>query len=85
MNSASTRPVAPLVIAVAPNGARKTKKDHPALPIEPRELAIEAASCIEKGAAMIHLHVRDASGGHSLDAGGYQAQSTPFALRSDNE
>ena len=85
MNSASTRPVAPLVIAVAPNGARKTKKDHPALPIEPREFAIEAASCIEKGAAMIHLHVRDASGGHSLDAGGYQAQSTPFALRSDNE
>ena len=81
MNSASTRPVAPLVIAVAPNGARKTKKDHPALPIEPRELAIEAASCVEMGAAMIHLHVRDASGGHSLDAGGYKAAID--AIRAD--
>lgn len=72
MKSASERHVTPLVIAVAPNGAKKTKEDHAALPIEPKELAIEAASCVEKGAAMIHLHVRDASGGHSLDAGGYK-------------
>ena len=81
MSSASERRVTPLVIAVAPNGARKTKEDHPALPIEPRELAIEAASCIEKGAAMIHLHVRDARGGHSLDADGYRAAIN--AIRAD--
>ena len=63
----------PLVITVAPNGARRTKQDHAALPIEPRELAIEAASCVEMGAAMIHLHIRDASGGHTLDADAYKA------------
>lgn len=61
----------PLVLTVAPNGARKTKTDHPALPILPEELAAEAEACRDAGAAMIHLHVRDAQGGHSLDAGRY--------------
>ncbi len=62
----------PMILAVAPNGARRTKKDHPALPIEPGELAEAAAACREAGAAMIHLHVRDAEGGHSLDPGRYR-------------
>jgi uncharacterized protein (DUF849 family) len=61
----------PLILTVAPNGARKTKADHPALPIFPGELAEEAAACRDAGAAMIHLHVRDAQEGHSLDAGRY--------------
>jgi uncharacterized protein (DUF849 family) len=63
---------APLILAVAPNGARKTKADHPALPMTPREIAREAARSAEAGAAMIHLHVRDASGGHSLDPETYR-------------
>ena len=29
----------PVILAVAPNGARKTKADHPALPITPEEIA----------------------------------------------
>lgn len=61
----------PLVLAVAPNGARKTKADHPALPIEPTELAETASRCLAAGAAMIHLHVRDAAQQHSLDPGRY--------------
>lgn len=63
----------PLIIAVAPNGARLTKADHPALPITPRELGLEAARCREAGAAMIHLHVRDAEERHSLDLDRYRA------------
>ncbi|MBT70509.1 MAG: class III aminotransferase [Gammaproteobacteria bacterium] len=55
------------MIAVAPNGARKTKHDHPALPLTPQELADTAASCREAGACMIHLHVRNKQGKHSLD------------------
>ena len=55
-------------IAVAPNGGRRGKKDHPALPIGPEELASTAAACLEAGAAMIHAHVRDRDGGHLLDA-----------------
>ncbi len=56
----------PLVIAVAPNGARYTKQDHPALPITPSELVQTAVDCLEAGARMIHLHVRDKNDRHSL-------------------
>lgn len=63
----------PLTITVAPNGARRTKADHPALPIEPREIGLEAARCREAGAAMIHLHVRDAEARHTLDLDRYRA------------
>ena len=61
-----------LVIGVAPTGARKSKADHPALPITPREIAHAAAACREAGAALFHLHVRDPDGRHSLDSGAYR-------------
>jgi len=57
-----------VAIGVAPNGGRKVKTDHPAVPLSPRELAETAAACRDAGAAMIHLHVRTAEGGHLLDA-----------------
>jgi uncharacterized protein (DUF849 family) len=63
----------PLIITVAPNGARRGKADHPAIPLTPAEIGIEAARCKEAGAAMIHLHVRDAEGRHSLDPDLYRA------------
>ena len=65
-------PAGPLIIAVAPNGARKTREDHPAIPLSAEETAREAAACCEAGAAMIHLHVRDADLRHSLDAAAYR-------------
>lgn len=65
----------PLVLAVAPNGARKTRADHPAVPISPAELAETAAAARAAGAAMIHLHVRDAEQKHSLDVGAYREAS----------
>lgn len=61
-------PRLPLVIAVAPNGARRTTRDHEALPQTIPAIARAAAECREAGAAMLHLHVRDAEGGHVLDA-----------------
>jgi 3-keto-5-aminohexanoate cleavage enzyme len=60
-------------IAVAPNGGRLTKADHPGLPMTPAEIGRAAAGCLEAGAAMIHLHVRDAAGRHLLDADAYRA------------
>jgi 3-keto-5-aminohexanoate cleavage enzyme len=63
--------IAPTAIAVAPNGGRRGKSDHPALPIGPKELASTAAACLEQGAAMIHAHVRARDGGHLLDADAY--------------
>lgn len=62
----------PFAIAVAPNGARRTKKDHPRLPMTAAEIARAAAASLDAGAAMIHLHVRDGDGGHILDADLYR-------------
>jgi uncharacterized protein (DUF849 family) len=64
---------APVAIAVAPNGARKSRADHARLPITPAELAQCAADCLAAGAAMLHLHVRDAAGRHSLEPDDYRA------------
>jgi 3-keto-5-aminohexanoate cleavage enzyme len=62
-----------VVLAVAPNGGRKTKADHRELPLTADELARTAAECLERGASMIHLHVRDAEGQHCLDPEAYRA------------
>jgi len=62
-----------VVLAVAPNGGRKTKADHPALPMTADELARDAAECLGRGASMFHLHVRDAEGRHCLDPEAYRA------------
>ncbi|NRF65613.1 3-keto-5-aminohexanoate cleavage protein [Aquincola sp. S2] len=63
----------PLIITVAPNGAYKQAREHPALPLTPQAIAREAARCRDAGAAMLHLHIRDADGRHSLDVAGYRA------------
>jgi uncharacterized protein (DUF849 family) len=61
------------VVAVAPNGARRTKADHAQLPITPAEIAREAELCATAGASVLHLHVRDGDGRHSLDPALYRA------------
>jgi uncharacterized protein (DUF849 family) len=62
----------PVALAVAPNGGRRTKVDHPAIPLTISELARVAAESREAGAAMIHAHIRDAQGRHLLDAAAYR-------------
>jgi 3-keto-5-aminohexanoate cleavage enzyme len=52
----------PLVLTAAIVGAEITREQTPHLPITPREIADEAARCREAGAAVIHLHVRNADG-----------------------
>src|SRR5215475_6542753 len=62
----------PVAIAVAPNGGRRTKADHPAIPLTADELARTAAECLEAGACLIHVHVRQADGSHLLDPDAYR-------------
>ena len=50
----------PLILTVAPNGAYKQHSDHPAVPLTPQALADTARRCLDAGAAMLHLHIRDA-------------------------
>lgn len=64
--------VSPLIVTVAPNGAYKRVADHPAVPLTSAALAAEARACLEAGAAMMHMHVRDAEGKHSLDVQTYR-------------
>jgi len=62
-----------IIIAVAPNGARKMKSDHSEIPLTPNEIARAAKSCLAEGASMIHLHVRNPEdNSHSLSAALYQ-------------
>jgi 3-keto-5-aminohexanoate cleavage enzyme len=65
----------PLILMSAPNGAYKTQADHAALPMTPSELATTAKQCLDAGANMLHLHIRDAQGRHSLDVQGYRDAS----------
>lgn len=51
----------------APNGARRLKADHRALPLDPAEIAACSKEVYEAGASILHLHVRDPGGRHSLD------------------
>ncbi|QZY30944.1 3-keto-5-aminohexanoate cleavage protein [Nocardioides coralli] len=58
-----------LLITVAPTGAETAKADCPQLPTTPEEIATTAAECEAAGAAMIHIHVRDADHRPTLDLG----------------
>lgn len=78
-------PSPPLIVAVAPNGARKSKTDHPVLPITADEVAACATACRDAGAAMIHLHVRDREGRHLLDADAYRIAITAVRREAGDE
>jgi len=69
MNAGDSR--APLLIASAPNGAYKTRAEHAAIPLTAAELAAAAFEALTAGARMLHLHVRDAAGRHTLEAAAY--------------
>lgn len=58
-------------IMVAPNGARRVKTDHAQIPLSVFEITATARACQSAGADGIHVHVRDDTGKHSLDAGRY--------------
>jgi 3-keto-5-aminohexanoate cleavage enzyme len=62
----------PLIITVAPNGAYKQTSDHPAVPISCASIAATAKTCLDAGASMLHLHIRDNQGRHSLDVQTYR-------------
>lgn len=59
-------------IMVAPNGARLTQADHPAVPVTVDEIVACATACQTAGAGGLHFHLRDADQAHLLDAVGYR-------------
>ena len=73
------RTMARPLIMVAPNGARRGKKDHLALPVTTPEIVETARACFAAGADALHLHVRDDNGKHSLDASRYKEALSELA------
>jgi 3-keto-5-aminohexanoate cleavage enzyme len=57
----------PCVISVAITGSLPTKQQNPAVPITPSEQIESTHEAYEAGAALVHIHVRDAEGQPSSD------------------
>ncbi len=67
MAPAQSKPAAGTLITVAPTGAESEKSAVPALPVTLDELVTTAVQCREAGAAVIHVHIRDATARPTLD------------------
>lgn len=76
--------VEPFLLACAPNGARHRKSEHAGIPLTASELADTAVELVEAGAALLHLHVRDEAGNHSLDPGRYREAIAEIRRRVDD-
>src|SRR5881275_3332956 len=63
------RVAAGTLLTVAPTGAETAKSDAPALPVTVDELVSTAKACQAAGAAVIHVHLRDAQAQPTLDLG----------------
>jgi uncharacterized protein (DUF849 family) len=66
-----------MLIKACLNGGT-TRQQHPAVPLTPDELAVDARDAVRAGAGAIHVHPRDASGDETLEAAG----SSPLSARS---
>jgi 3-keto-5-aminohexanoate cleavage enzyme len=61
MDAIERRP-APLVINVCPTGMVPRRRDHPAVPEQPDQIAADVREAVAAGAASAHLHARDEAG-----------------------
>jgi 3-keto-5-aminohexanoate cleavage enzyme len=52
-----------IVISAALSGAATMKEQNPAVPYTPEEFAEESYQCMNEGAAVVHVHVRDPESG----------------------
>jgi uncharacterized protein (DUF849 family) len=71
------------LITVAPTGAESEKSAVPALPVTLPELVTTGKQCQEAGAAVIHVHIRDAEAKPTLDIG--RLTDTVSALRESTD
>jgi 3-keto-5-aminohexanoate cleavage enzyme len=56
-----------LIITAALTGAQHGKAANPNLPEQPQEIIQQAVACWEAGAAIVHIHARDAEGKPTAD------------------
>jgi uncharacterized protein (DUF849 family) len=75
--------MASTLITVAPTGAETAKVDAPALPVTLEELVHAAKECEGAGAAVVHVHIRDAEARPTLDPA--RLRDTVTALRESTD
>ena len=56
-----------VVVTAALTGPLASRDEHPGLPITPEEIAMAATAASEAGAAIVHVHLRDAHGRPTAD------------------
>jgi uncharacterized protein (DUF849 family) len=71
------------IISAALTGAWPMKKDNPALPITPQEIAKDVIECYEAGAAIVHLHMRDDRGEGTMDVNKFRETVELIRKRKD--
>jgi 3-keto-5-aminohexanoate cleavage enzyme len=59
-------------IVVAVNGGMQRDQQGAKVPVTPAEIAEDALLCFKEGAAVVHVHARDAQGNNSGDVAIYQ-------------
>jgi uncharacterized protein (DUF849 family) len=73
----------PVVITVAPTGPLTTREQHPGVPLSPAEIGEAVAEAAEAGAAVAHVHARDADGDPTADPAVYAAIAGEIRSRCD--
>lgn len=61
-----------IIFTIAPTGSLPTKELTPHVPITPQEIAAQVYDCWKEGAAVAHLHARDAAGAPTCDVEAYR-------------
>ena len=70
------------IVTVAPTGAWPTRA-HPNIPLNPREIADDVYACWQAGAAIAHLHMRDANGKGTMDKERFRETVTMIRAKCD--
>lgn len=56
-----------VILTIAPTGNVPTRALTPYVPVTPEEIAADAYACWQEGAAVVHIHTRDAAGKPTSD------------------
>jgi 3-keto-5-aminohexanoate cleavage enzyme len=73
----------PVIITAALTGSRITREQTPAIPLTPEEIAAEGIAAWRAGAAIVHVHVRDAEGRGAQDMDAFR--HVVSALRAETD
>lgn len=71
------------IVTVAPTGAWPTREHNPNIPLNPREIADDVYACWQAGAAIAHLHMRDANGKGTMDKERFRETVTMIRAKCD--